>query len=291
MPAPASVVPHSFELYPPRTPAAAAALPAVVDELAASRPQWCSVTWGAAGSTTEASYELVRLVHERGDLDVMAHLTCVGTSEAQAEALVRRFLDLGVRRFLAIRGDPVEGVPEGDLRSAVDLVRLILDEPRRPGPPPQVAVAAFVNGHPESTSPSGHLDALLAKQAAGATLAITQLFFSADDYAAFVDRARAWGVTIPIVPGIMPVTSPARLRRVLELSGEEEPADLAVALELEPTVEGRREVGVAHAVRFAQDLIAVGAPALHLYPFNRPGPALEVLERLGLAVPATKETT
>lgn len=288
---PAPVVPHSFELYPPRSPAAAAALPGVVDELAASGPEWCSVTWGASGSTTEASYELVRLVHGRGDVDVMAHLTCVGTSRTEADALVRRFLDLGVRRFLAIRGDPVEGVEPGDLRSAVELVRLILEEPPVPGPPPEVAVAAFVNGHPESTFPTDHLDALLAKQAAGATLAITQLFFSADDYAAFTERARAWGVTIPIVPGIMPVTSPARLRRMLELSGEEEPADLAVALELEPTVEGRREVGVAHAVRFARDLIAAGAPALHLYTFNRSGPALEVLERLGMVVPATKETT
>lgn len=302
-----SRVPHSFELYPPRTPTTAAALPGVIDALAATGPEFFSVTYGAAGSTTEASFDVIRTVMDRTGVEVMAHLTCVGATHAEAAALVRRFLDLGVQRLLAVRGDPVEGRPPGDLRSAAELVQLVHrvqaerepwvahDVPGHPGaralhsdrPKTRVAVAAFVNGHPASRSPTDHFDALLAKQVAGADLAITQLFFHPEDYASFVDRARRWGITIPIVPGVMPVTSPARLRRMLELSGEDEPRDLAITLEIEPTEEGRREIGVEHASRFARDLIAAGAPALHLYTFNRADDVIDVLERLELI----KETT
>ena len=307
----AARVPHSFELYPPRSASSAAALPGVVDALAATGPAWFSVTYGAAGSTTEASFDLARLVLERTDVDVMAHLTCVGSSHAETAELVDRFIDAGVRRFLAVRGDLVEGRPLGDLRSAAELVQLVhrvhaaraqwavpaatgpattqtLDEDR---PPARIAVAAFVNGHPDSHEPTDHLDALLAKQVAGAEMAITQLFFDPRDYVAFVDRARRWGITIPIVPGILPITSPGRLRRMLELSGEDEPAELAVALEIEPSVGGRREVGIAQATRFAEDLIAAGAPALHLYTFNQADAVLDVLHRLGLTAAPTKETT
>jgi methylenetetrahydrofolate reductase (NADPH) len=294
-------VPHSFELYPPRSPAAAAALPAALDALAATAPAWFSVTFGALGSSTDGSFDLVRLVRERTGLDVMAHLTCAGASHAQATVLVRRFLDAGVHRFLAVRGDRRDDAAPTDLKSAAELVQLIHRVqaerepwalhplPGLPGvqaigedrPRASVAVAAFVNGHPDARGRTDHLDALLAKQVAGADLAITQLFFHPEDYVAFVERARRWGVTIPIVPGVLPVTSPARLRRVLELSGEDEPRDLAIALEIEPTPEGQREVGVAHATAFAEALVAAGAPALHLYTFNQSDAVLEMLQRLG----------
>jgi methylenetetrahydrofolate reductase (NADPH) len=295
------LVPHSFELYPPRTPAAAAALPAALDVLAGTTPAWFSVTFGAAGSSTEGSFDLVRLVAERTGIEVMAHLTCAGLSHAEATALVRRFLDAGVHRFLAVRGDRRDDAAPTDLKSAAELVQLIHRVqaerepwalhplPGLPGvqsigddrPRARVAVAAFVNGHPDAPSRTDHLDALLAKQVAGAELAITQLFFHPEDYVAFVDRARRWGVTIPIVPGVLPVTSPARLRRVLELTGEDEPRDLAIALEVEPTVAGQREIGVAHATAFAEALLDAGAPALHLYTFNQSDAVLEVLRRLG----------
>jgi methylenetetrahydrofolate reductase (NADPH) len=294
-------VPHSFELYPPRTPAAASALPAALDVLARTGPAWFSVTFGAAGSSTDASFDLVRLVGERTGAEVMAHLTCAGSSPAEATALVRRFLDAGVHRFLAVRGDRRDDAAPTDLRSAAELVQLIHRVqaerepwalhplPGLPGvqaigddrPRARVAVAAFVNGHPDAPSRADHLDALLAKQVAGAELAITQLFFHPEDYAAFVDRARRWGITIPIVPGVLPVTSPARLRRALQLAGEDEPRDLAIALEIEPTAEGRRELGVTHATAFAEALLAAGAPALHLYTFNQSDAVLEVLRRLG----------
>lgn len=279
---------HSFELYPPRTASSAAALPAALTALAATGPQYFSVTYGAAGSSTGASFDLVRTVAETTGIDVMAHLTCSGTSVAQTSEHVRRLLDLGARWFLAVRGDRVEGDPVPGLRTAAELVQLIhrvQAERANWGvarPKARVAVAAFVNGHPESRTRTDHLDALLAKQIAGAELAITQLFFHPEDYVAFVDRARRWGITIPIVPGVLPVTSPARLHRTLELSGEDEPRDLAIALEVEPTEEGRWEIGVDHATRFAQSLIDAGAPALHLYTFNRADAVVAVLDRLGL---------
>jgi methylenetetrahydrofolate reductase (NADPH) len=306
-----SAVQHSFELYPPRSAATAAALPAVLDALAATDPAWFSVTYGAAGSTADASFDLAQLVLERTGVDVMAHLTCVGSSSAEATEAVRRFLRLGVRRFLAVRGDVVDGRPLGDLRSAAELVQLVhrvqaerdqwgdVALPGRPGrgaldedpPEAQVAVAAFVNGHPDSRGRTDHLDALLAKQAAGAQAAITQLFFHPRDYEAFVERARRWGVTMPIIPGVLPVTSAARLRRMLELSGEDEPCELAIALEIEPTAEGRHEIGVDHATRFAQALLDAGAPALHLYTFNQADAVLEVLHRLGVRSDSQQETS
>jgi methylenetetrahydrofolate reductase (NADPH) len=145
----------------------------------------------------------------------------------------------------------------------------------------QIAVAAFPNGHPSSRSVSQDIDALLAKQAAGANLGITQLFFHAEDYFHFTQRAAEAGVAFPILPGIMPVTSPARLKRMLELSGEDLPSDLAIELEVEPTDEGRREIGVAWAARLAQRLLDGGAPGIHLYTFNQHEAVLSVLDRIG----------
>lgn len=296
----------SFELYPPRTAHAAEALPATIDRLAAARPDFISVTYGAGGSSRASSLDVLRYILERTDVSPMAHLTCVGSSHEEANRLIREFLDAGVRRFLAVRGDPPAGLLPGedglgDIRSSAELVQLIhrvqaervpYGELAVPGLPArtvldhrehvQIAVAAFPNGHPASHSVSQDIDALLAKQAAGANLGITQLFFHAEDYLHFAQRAAEAGVTFPIIPGIMPVTSPARLTRMLELSGEDLPSDLAIELEIEPTDEGRREIGVAWAARLAQRLLDGGAPGVHLYTFNQHAAVLSVLERIGL---------
>lgn len=305
---PQSAVPFSFELFPPR-PGSAASMPVAIDRLAAVGPDFFSVTFRAGGSTRAASLELARTVPQRTSVEVMAHLTCVGTTHAEGAEIVREFLDAGVRRFLAIRGDgDYIGPRDGHLATSAELVQLIhrVQAEREPSLAPpltasgvpraavlrsphvRVAVAAFLNGHRGSRF-QADLDALLAKQAAGADLALTQLFFHAGDYARFVDRARAAGVTIPIVPGILPVTSIGRLRRAIELSGEDLPADLAIRLEVEPTVEGQREVGIEHATALAATVLAAGAPALHLYTFNQADAALGVLHRLGLVPDAAKE--
>lgn len=308
-------LPFSFEVYPPRSDARVPALHETIRRLAASGPRFISVTYGAGGSTGGRSLELLSHILRTTDVEPLAHLTCVGSTFAAANALVREFLDAGITSFLALRGDPPAGVSEddmflGDLESAAQLVQLIdrvqaerapYSEYAIPGVPGaarvaprtkvDIAVAAFPNGHPRSRHPREHIDALLAKQAAGATLAITQLFFHADDYLAFVQRSREAGVTIPILPGIMPITSPARLRRTLELSGEELPAELAISLEIEPTAEGQRAVGVAHAAELAREVVAGGAPGVHLYAFNSHDTVLAVLRDAGiLTTPLEKES-
>jgi len=309
--------PVSFELFPPRTDAAAIALGRTIDRLAEVDPAFISVTFGAGGSQRGRSLTVLRYILEHTSVEPMAHLTCVGSSHAEANRLVREFLDAGITSFLALRGDPPEGVgpdddgPEsglGDLGTAAELVQLIhrVQEEREPygeagvpgAPgarridarprPERVAVAAFPTGHPRSRGLSQDVDTLLAKEVAGATLAITQLFWHADDYLGFVDRARAAGVTIPILPGLMPVTNPARLARLTELTGVEPPADLAIDLEIEPDVEARIEIGERHAAALAGEVLRGGAPGLHLYTYNRHETVLSVLDRLGLGARAER---
>lgn len=296
----------SFELYPPRNARAAEALPATILKLAAAHPDFISVTYGANGSSRSSSLDVLRYILDNTDVSPMAHLTCVGSSHAEAATLIREFLDAGIRRFLAVRGDPPADLAPGetglgDLHSSAELVQLIhrvqaervpYGELAVPGLAArtvlshrehvQIAVAAFPNGHPTSHGFSQDIDTLLAKQAAGANLGITQLFFHPEDYLTFAQKAKDAGVAFPILPGIMPVTSPARLKRMLELSGEDLPSELAIQLEIEPTEEGQREIGIAWAADFAQKLLDGGAPGIHLYTFNQHQAVLAVLERVGL---------
>ena len=294
----------SFELYPPRNPTAEAALLESLDHLVAAGPEFISVTYGAAGTTKGASLEVLQRVMSR--TRAMAHLTCVGSSYAEATRLIREFLDSGVTSFLALRGDPPVGTQEGDhflgdLGSAGELVQLIhrvqaervpfsqialpgMPNARAIGDRPKVtiAVAAFPNGHPRSRSVEQDLDTLLAKEAAGANLAITQLFFDADDYLRFVDQARAAGVTMRILPGIMPVLSPSRLHRIVELTDERLPVELLRRLEAAETPEAQAAVGVDHAIALGSAVLTGDDPGLHLYTFNQHKPVLAVLRGVGL---------
>jgi len=300
--------PVSFELFPPRTDAAALALGRTIDRLAEADPAFISVTFGAGGSSRSRSLTVLRYMLEHTNVEPMAHLTCVGSSHAEANRLVREFLDAGITSFLALRGDPPNGADDdsdagiGDLGSAAELVQLIhrVQEEREPFAqvgipglpgvtqirdrprPERVAVATFPTGHPRSRGIAQDVDALLAKEIAGANLAITQLFWRAEDYLGFVERARAGGVTIPILPGIMPVTTPTRLARLTELTGVEPPADLSIDLEIEPDPEAQAELGIAYATRIAGEVLDGGAPGLHLYTFNRHEAVLDLLDRLGI---------
>lgn len=301
----------SFELYPPRNAEADAALQRELAALVASGPEFISVTYGANGSSRGVSLDVLRHLLHSTDVKPMAHLTCVGSSYAEASRLIREFLDAGVTSFLALRGDPPTGVAEadvdlGDLGSAGELVQLIHrvqservpfvqhDVPGVPGAKRlgsgtqvTIAVAAFPNGHPRSRSRAQDLDTLLAKQAGGANLAISQLFFDPDDYLSFVDDARSAGVTMRILPGIMPVLSMTRLRRVLELSGEPEPVALRRDLERADSPEAAVAIGIEHATALARDLLAGGASGIHLYTFNRSTAPLAVLDGVGLLTTRT----
>jgi len=294
---------YSFELFPPRSAAAEEALQAHLARLVAARPDFISVTYGANGSSRDVSLGVLKHLLENTTVPPMAHFTAIGSSFAEASQLVREFLDAGITRFLALRGDPPRGVPDdervlGDFRTASELVQLIhgVQREREPflthevrgfpgakrigtGRKVTIAVAAFPNGHPLSRSKEQDMDALLAKEAAGANLAITQLFFEADDYLRLVDDARAAGVTMPILPGIQPVLSEARLHRILDLTQLPVPQQLFDKLRAapEPTT-----VGIAHAAALARDVLAGGAPGIHLYTSNRSEAPLAILDDVGL---------
>jgi methylenetetrahydrofolate reductase (NADPH) len=307
------VVPFSFELYPPRTAASEKSLYESLQHLVAAHPDFISVTYGANGSSRGPSLEVLRHILENTGVHPMAHLTCVGSSYAEASHLIREFLDAGITSFLALRGDPPQGAHEGDnflgdIRSAGELVQLIHrvqverapfsfhDVPGFPaakrlrsGEKVTIAVAAFPNGHPRSRSVEQDLDTLLAKEAAGANLAITQLFFYADQYLSFVEKARAAGVTMRILPGIMPVTNLKRLTRILELTDEPTPVDLQRSLAAVDTDEARAAVGIEHSRALAQELLDSGVSGLHLYTFNQHEAVLAVLRDVGLLDQHTKQ--
>jgi methylenetetrahydrofolate reductase (NADPH) len=301
---------HSFELWPPRSEAAQQALHQHLPTLVASGPEFISVTYGANGSSRDGSLDVLRHLLTNTSVTAMAHLTCIGSTYGEATQMIREFLDAGVSSFLALRGDPPAGVSEldaerlveaGDLHSAGELVQLIhrVQAEREPfiqhdlpgfptgkrlgsGKKVTIAVAAFPNGHPRSRSRAQDLDTLLAKEAGGANLAISQLFFEADEFLEFEAAARAAGVTMRILPGIMPVSSVARLKRTLELSGEATPRQLLADLENADSPEAAAAVGTEACTRLARDLLAGGASGIHLYTSNRSEASVAVLDGVGL---------
>lgn len=280
----------SFEVFPARTGAAALALGNAVQHLAAVKPDFISVTYGANGSHRGASLDLVQYLRDHSDALPLAHLTTVGESREAILAAIHGIMDAGVHDFLALRGDPPRGLSEsspevaGSL-SSLDLVKLVAQaRSERPAftSVGRTAVAAYPNGHPLSRSRSEDLDWLVAKQEAGAQFAISQLFFHADEYLSFVADARAAGLYIPVLPGLMPVATAAQLRKVAELADRPAPGDLVRRIE---NAGGYApELGVEHTVQLARELLAGGAPSLHLYTFNRHERVLAVLDELDLLV-------
>ena len=273
----------SFEVYPPRKPEDTPKLHEAILRLSELSPEFISVTFGAGGSSTRDSLSVLKFIRDNSHASPLAHLTCVGTTEQDAKTLVREFLEEGIVDFLALRGDLPEGessLPSGALSRADQLVNLIGEI--RPSDTGRTAVAAFPNGHPESGSDRSDIAALLAKQEAGANFAITQLFFFTEDYLSFVELARARGVEIDLIPGIMPIVSASRLARVLELTGEARPEALARSLESADDVAGRRAAGIEWAARQVSELAEAGVDAVHLYAFNEYANVTEVLRRSGV---------
>ncbi|EYT53166.1 hypothetical protein H490_0110595 [Leucobacter sp. UCD-THU] len=281
----------SFEVFPARSGAAALALGHAVQHLSAAGPDFISVTYGANGSNRDASLDLLKYLRDHTDALPLAHLTTVGESRDAVRETIHRIMDAGVHDFLALRGDPPRGLDEHDPAvtgslSSLELVDLVA-EARAERPPltsvGRTAVAAYPNGHPLSRSRSQDIEWLIEKQEAGAQFAVTQLFFRAEEYLGFVGDAQSAGLRIPVLPGLMPVSTSAQLRKVASLAGRPAPEGLERALEEAGGY--APELGVEHTVDLARALLAGGAPSVHLYTFNRHEQVLAVLRELQLLTP------
>jgi methylenetetrahydrofolate reductase (NADPH) len=275
----------SFEFFPPKTDEGERHLWQAIRELEALQPTFVSVTYGAGGSTRDRTVRVTRRIHEETTLLPMAHLTCVGSTVAELRTIIGSYADAGLRNVLALRGDPPGGLDavweqtDGGLAHAEELVALV-----RSLGDFSVGVAAFPEGHPESTSLEQDARVLAAKQEAGAEFAVTQLFFRAEDYVALVDRARTAGATIPILPGLMPLTNISQIERFSALSGTAFPDELAARFRaVGDDADAVHALGVEAAAELATELLEAGAPGLHFYTLNRSTSTREIYTGLGLA--------
>ena len=274
----------SFELFPPKTDEGERTLWQTVREIERLKPTFVSVTYGAGGTTQDRTVRLTGEIASDTTLVPVGHLTCVGASREQLREVIGQYAGVGVTSLLALRGDPPKGpntawAPHpGGLDHAVDLVELI-----RSLGDFSVGVAAFPEGHPESPDLAQDARVLALKQQAGAEFAVTQLFFRVSDYRRLVDSATAAGCTMPIVPGIMPVTNVAQIARFAALSGAEFPAELAARFEAVADDPGAvAALGVEVAAEMCQELLDLGAPGLHFFTLNRSTATIEVYQALGL---------
>lgn len=269
----------SFEFFPPSDDAGVRQLIATVDDLGPLRPDWVSVTYGATGASRYKTFSAVGAIRGTTSARTMGHLTVAGQSRDEVRRALGAYERLGVTHILALRGDPPAGErfvahPDG-LVTATELVRLARQEGDF-----TIGVAAFPDTHPEG-DPDLDAQILLDKEEAGASFAITQLFFSVDAYVSLVDRFRALGGTMPIVAGIMPVTVPSQIERFAHLSGARMPREVEDRLLAAADDRERfREVGIDLMTTLADDVLAAGAPGLQFFTLNRSKATAEILGRL-----------
>lgn len=275
----------SLEFFPPRDRALWPAFFAAAEKLRALNPLFVSVTYGAMGSTRDNTMELVARLKNDCGLETMAHLTCMGASVESVNAFLDALVKAGVDNVLALRGDPpADGTvcpldAGGKLRCAADLVGLI----RARHPSLGIGVAAYPEGHPEAPSPESDLAYLKEKLDSGADFAITQLFFDNPVYFDFARRARAAGITKPLIPGILPVLSMGTIDRLVSKCGAHLPPDYLDLLQAADRRGGQSEVakaGIVHAKDQARGLLAGGAPGVHLYTLNKAEACLEIVKGL-----------
>jgi len=276
----------SFEFFPPKTPQGERNLEAALEELVQLEPAFVSVTYGAGGSTREKTIEIVKRIADRYGLEAMAHFTCVGATVPEIRATLDEMRAAGIDNVLALRGDPPAGqaewiATEGGLEYSRELVELI-----SAAYPFAIGAACFPETHIHAASPEEDLEHLVEKVDAGVDFLITTMFFDNRAYFDFLKKTRAAGITVPIIPGVMPITRAGQIRRMAEMSGASIPEGLARELAVRgEDEEAVRDFGVAYATLQCAELLAAGAPGIHFYTLNRSPATRAILSALRLAKP------
>jgi methylenetetrahydrofolate reductase (NADPH) len=273
-------LPLSIEFFPPKTPEGVAKLRAVRQQLYALKPEFCSVTYGAGGSTQEGTFAAVREILAEG-MAAASHISCIGATRATMRENLATLKAMGVKRLVTLRGDLPSGYGMGgEFQYASDLVAFIRAET---GDDFHIEVAAYPEVHPQAKSPAADLQAFVTKVKAGADSAITQYFYNADAYFRFVEEADALGVTVPVVPGIMPITSSTQLMRFSDACGAEIPRWIRLRLQAYgDDTASIKDFGLDVLTSLCEQLRAGGAPALHFYSMNQSATTLAICQRLGL---------
>ena len=275
-----TIPPISLEFFPPKTPEGVTKLAVVRQQLYGLKPQFCSVTYGAGGSTQDGTFAAVKAIIEEG-VEAAPHFSCIGASKDSIRAKLAEFKTHGIRRIVALRGDLPSGYGgnNGEFHYASDLVAFIRAET---GSDFHIEVAAYPEMHPQSRSPQADLQAYVAKVKAGASSALTQMFFNADAYFRFVDEANALGAAIPVVPGIMPITNASGIIRFADSCGADMPRWIRLRLQgFGDDADSIKAFGLDVIARLCEQLRAGGAPGLHFYTMNQSVATLELMRRLG----------
>ncbi len=275
-----SRIPLSVEFFPPKTPEGVAKLRAVRQQLYALKPEFCSVTFGAGGSTQEGTFNAVSEILAEG-VSAASHFSCIGATRDTVRAQLAKLKAMGVKRLVALRGDLPSGYGAGgEFHYASELVSFIRAET---GDDFFIEVAAYPEVHPQARSPEADLQAFAAKVNAGANSSITQYFYNPDAYFRFVDDVAAMGLNVPVVPGIMPITSSTQLMRFSDASGAEIPRWIRLRLQsFGDDTASIKAFGLDVVTSLCEQLRAGGAPSLHFYTMNQSVATLALCERLGL---------
>ncbi len=282
------MIPISFEYFPPKTAEQNIVLNETHRRLTRLQPEYCSVTYGAGGSTVNHTERSVMDIHHAAEIPVAPHISCLGGAMNDLKSMLNRYQDAGINRLVALRGDMPSGMAvAGELRWANELVSFIRQET---GDHFHIAVACYPEIHPEAETANRDLDFFKQKVDAGANEAITQFFFNADAYFRFLDDCQVRNIDIPIVPGIMPIINFSRLSRFASMCGAEMPRWLRLRLrDFGDDRDSIRDFGIDFVTDLCQRLIDGGAPSLHFYTINRSLATLKICKRLGLG-PALKTT-
>jgi methylenetetrahydrofolate reductase (NADPH) len=275
------MTPISLEFFPPKTPEGVVKLAAVRQQLYALKPSFCSVTYGAGGSTQDGTLAAVQAILAEG-VEAASHFTCVGADRASVRAKLDQFKAAGIRRLVALRGDLPSGYGGfGEFRYASELIAFIREATGRQF---HIEVAAYPEMHPQAKSPQADLQAYVEKVKAGADAAITQFFFNADAYERFVDDTRRLGADIPVVPGIMPITNASGIIRFADSSGAEIPRWIRLRLQsFGDDTASIKAFGLDVVTELCERLLRIGVPGLHIYTMNAATAPIEICRRLGLS--------